>query len=126
MKQKFRFDEKSGTMVPEGFAKQDTAEHIEVANNTPDTVSVIDGNKSGHNIPVSEGVVQFRERSDLTIFQIVDEQTGTPLGYISGYALDINFNMKELRSTERVEQFLGGLQKMFREIILEKAFSSKK
>ncbi len=125
MKQKFRFDSESGTMVPEGVAKEKVVEFHSVP--VPEeSGSLIDDNVVTANIPVSEGVVQFRERSDLTVFQILDEQSGAVLGYISGYALDINFNMKELRSTERVEQFLNGLQKMFREIILEKAFSYQK
>lgn len=126
MKQKFKFDEKSGTMVPDGVPVSKPQKKIEEAPPSANSASIIEGEKTEHNIPVNEGVVQFREQSDLTVFQIIDSQTGTILGYISGYALDINFNMQELRSTDRVEQFLDGIKKMFREAILEKAFSAQK
>ena len=42
---------------------------------------------------------------------------------IGGYGLEIKFNIAELRSTERIEQLLGGLTTMFRKLILEQALS---
>ena len=126
MRQKFRFDKDSGTMVPDIQVPQNPPEMKKVEIPEAESKSLIGDSKISSNIPVSEGIVQFREQSDLTIFQILDEQSGVPLGYISGYALDINFNMRELRSAERVEQFLDGIKKMFREAILDKAFSAKK
>ena len=72
------------------------------------------------NLEIEENTVMFRERSDLTIFQITDESTGMVLAYISGYALDINFNVGELRSVERVEQLIEGIGKLFRNIVMEK------
>lgn len=77
------------------------------------------------NVSVNEREVRFREKSDLSIVQITDYDTNRVMGYIAGYALDINFNMEELNSMERVEQFLEGLKKAFRSIILEKALSPK-
>ena len=126
MRQKFRFDKDSGTMGPDIPVPQNPPEMKKVEIPEAESKSLIGDSKVSSNIPVSEGIVQFREQSDLTIFQILDEQSGVPLGYISGYALDINFNMRELRSAERVEQFLDGIKKMFREAILDKAFSAKK
>lgn len=126
MRQKFKFDAKTGTMVPEAVQREEPAGVVEIPKPDKESASMIADERVESNVAVNEDIVQFRERSDLTIFQIMDEQTGAVLGYISGYALDINFNMGELRSTERVEQFLDGIKKMFREAILEKAFSSKK
>lgn len=89
--------------------------------NKTDEVRLIDGmEKRKANVPVEEGKVIFREKSDLTIFQIVDETTGTIMAYIAGYALDINFNMAELKSVERVEQLITGIGKMFRSVIMDK------
>jgi len=70
---------------------------------------------------VNTGVLMFRERQDYDIYQIVDERTSKPLAYIGGYALQINFNMTELNSMEKVEQCLGGLTKLFRKFIMEQA-----
>ena len=131
MKQKFKFDEKTGVIIPDKVEET----HVQKPHLKPsqqpvqqkDMASMMKDNKvSKANINVNEGVIQFRQRSDLTIFQIVDEQTNTPLGYISGYALDISFNLNEIRTTERIEQFLEGVKKMFREIMLRQAFSGKK
>ncbi len=77
------------------------------------------------NVIVNEREVKFREKSDLSIVQIADYDTNRIMGYIAGYGLDINFNMEELNSMDRVEQFLDGLKKAFRSIILEKALGTK-
>ena len=78
------------------------------------------------NYDVKQNTICFREKTDLTIFQIIDEKTGKVLAYISGYGLDINFNMNELKSVESVEQMLTGISKMFRNIVLEKIFNKEK
>lgn len=67
---------------------------------------------------VTTGVMMFRERQDYDICQITDEKTGKVLAYIGGYALQINFNMAELNSMERIEQFLQGIVKLFRHKIM--------
>lgn len=64
------------------------------------------------------GVMMFREMEDYDICQITDEKTGKVLAYIGGYALQINFNMSELRTMERIEQCLQGLTKLFRHKIM--------
>lgn len=77
------------------------------------------------NVLVNEREVRFREKSDLSVVQITDYDTNRVMGYIAGYGLDINFNMEELNSMDRVEQFLEGLKKAFRSVILEKALGAK-
>lgn len=67
---------------------------------------------------ISSGIMMFREREDYDICQIADEKTGKVLGFIGGYALQFNFNMDELNSMERIEQFLQGLMKLFRHKIM--------
>ena len=130
MKQSFKFDEKTGVVVQEnGHTAIDSKPQETQQPQQPQSAgmsSVMPKRSTSNLRQVEEDIIQFRERSDLTIFQIVDEQTNTPLGYISGYALDFKFNLSEMRSTERVEQFLDGVKKMFREIILRQAFSGGK
>lgn len=72
-----------------------------------------------------EREIVFKEKSHLNIVQIVDEDTGKLLGYISGYALDIGFNVKELKSTKKVEQCLSGLTAMFRKIIMDQIIGNE-
>ena len=74
---------------------------------------------------VNENIVQFRERSDLTIMQIIDEENREVMGYISGYALDIKFNLDELNSVEKIEQFINGLGNVFRKIIIDSALGNE-
>lgn len=74
---------------------------------------------------VNTGVMMFRERQDYDICQIVDEKTGKPLAYIGGYALQINFNMSELTSMERIDQCLNGIVKLFRHKIMTQTFGKQ-
>lgn len=126
---KFKFNPKTGKMESAAIVSADSkTDKIPPKQSVPQQkeIKLIDGvEKRKANIQVNEDTVMFREKSDLTIFQIVDEDTGTVMAYISGYALDINFNMAELRSVERVEQLINGIGKMFRSVIMEKIFDKK-
>ena len=88
-------------------------------------VQLVDGNgiPEAYLDSVSTGVMMFREREDYDIYQIVDDRTNKPLAYIGGYALQISFNMDELKSMERVEQCLQGLNKLFRKFITDQALN---
>lgn len=89
----------------------------------PTAVQLLDGNgvPEAYLDSVSTGVMMFREMQDYDIYQIVDERTNKPLAYIGGYALQINFDMSELKSMERIEQCLNGLTKLFRKFIMDQA-----
>jgi len=134
----WKFNPITGTMEPvnalaHGLEKKVTASDDVKKVNGPATVPVIKSGRSiikdvpsnKPNVVVNEREVKFREKSDLSVVQITDYDTNRVMGYIAGYGLDINFNMEELNSMDRVEQFLEGLKKAFRTIILEKALSPK-
>lgn len=74
---------------------------------------------------INMGVMMFRERQDYDIMQIIDERTNQPLMYIGGYALQMNFNMERLNSTEKIEQCLNGLTKLFRKAIMDYALKHR-
>lgn len=74
---------------------------------------------------VTTGVMMFRELQDYDICQITDEKTGKVLAYIGGYALQINFNMTELNTIERIDQCLQGMVKLFRHKIMNQAINNK-
>lgn len=74
---------------------------------------------------VTTGVMMFRELQDYDICQITDEKTGKVLAYIGGYALQINFNMAELNTMERIDQCLQGIVKLFRHKIMNQALNNK-
>lgn len=74
---------------------------------------------------VNTGVMMFRELQDYDICQITDEKTGKVLAYIGGYALQINFNMAELKTMERIEQCLQGIVKLFRHKIMTQTLGNK-
>lgn len=61
--------------------------------------------------------------SSLRTIQFSDKNTGTVLAYISGYGLDINFNMSALKSVEKIEELLEGMKAVFRNIITNKAIN---
>lgn len=74
---------------------------------------------------VTTGVMMFRELQDYDICQITDEKTGKVLAYIGGYALQINFNMTELNTMERIDQCLQGMVKLFRHKIMNQPLNNK-
>lgn len=76
--------------------------------------------------PTTLGIMMFRDRQDYDICQITDERTGKVLGFIGGYALQINFNMVELNTMEKIEQCLQGLTKLFRHKIMTQTLVENK
>lgn len=73
---------------------------------------------------MDEPLVTFRERSDYTVMQILDKDTGNALAYIGGYALDFSFNLNKLNSTAKIEQCLEGIRKLFRQVIMDKILNN--
>lgn len=154
MKSSFKFDERTGTMMPINKSSNSSGVEERAASTTdikpsfekhtldikPDkTVNLNQNpvlqmervskptpiqlvNKEG--LPESyldsktAGIVMFRDLEDYDICQITDEKSGTVLAYIGGYALQMNFNMAELNTMERVEQCLQGITKLFRHKIM--------
>ncbi len=125
-KTKFVFDNASGTLKPE--TKTIPQEHVSEPqlqspiDNEAEVVG-IDLRTHKPNVNLNEPIIQFRQNADYTVFQVVEERSKKPMMIIGGYGLEIKFNIAELRSTERIEQLLGGLTTMFRKLILEQALS---
>ena len=121
-KSKFVFDSASGTLkqVDDSISKQPSQLLSSVSDTKEKEEVSVDLSTRKPNIG-NENIIQFRENSDYTIFQVNDERTRKTMMIIAGYGLEIKFNMAELRSTEKIEQLLGGLTAMFRKMILEQA-----
>ena len=75
---------------------------------------------------VDEPRVEFKMISDRSVYNIVNEDINKSLVEISGYDLQINFNMEYLNSIEDVEAAVTGLGNLFRDIIMEKLLEHKK
>lgn len=95
--------------------------------NSPSPIQLVDdkGIPEAYLDSITTGVMMFRELQDYDICQITDEKTGKVLAYIGGYALQINFNMSELKTMERIEQCLQGIVKLFRHKIMNQALDNK-
>lgn len=70
--------------------------------------------------------VEFKMITDRSVFNIVNEEIDKTLVEISGYDLQINFNMEYINSIEDVEAAVNGLGNLFRDIIMEKLLEHKK
>lgn len=68
----------------------------------------------------------FRSISDLTVFQVVNKDTDKTLVEISGYDLQISFNMEFINSLADVETAAKGMSDLFRDIILERLLAEKR
>lgn len=126
-KTKFVFDDATGTLKPENkVAPKQSIPVDSITTNIDDSgkeeVSV-NLKTPKPNVSLNESIIQFRQNTDYTVFQVIEERSRKPMMVIGGYALEIKFNMAELRSTERIEQLLNGLTTMFRKMILEQALS---
>lgn len=75
---------------------------------------------------VEEPNVRFKAISDRSQFLIRNAETENVLIEISGYDLQINFNMEYINSVEDVEIAVGGIGDLFRKIILERLLEYKK
>ena len=65
-----------------------------------------------------EPKVQFKSMSDRDVFRVENEELGQTLVEISGYDLQINFNMDFIKSMEEVEAAVQGMGEIWRKIIL--------
>lgn len=75
---------------------------------------------------VDEPVVQFKTISDRIVREVVNADTKQVLVHISGYDLQINFNMQYLKSVEDVEAACNGIAQLFRDIIMDKLLKGNK
>lgn len=75
---------------------------------------------------VDEPRVEFKMISDRSVCKIVNEDINQTLVEISGYDLQINFNMEYLNSIEDVEAAVTGIGNLFRDAIMEKLLEHKK
>ena len=122
-KSKFVFDNETGTLKAIEVKSMPSQPTSPISSEEQVEEKKLDLSTHKPNIKTNESVIQFRENSDYSIVQVVEERTRKPMMIIGGYALDIKFNMAELRSTEKIEQLLGGLTSMFRKMILEQALN---
>lgn len=82
--------------------------------------------QEGEYSEIIEPTVQFKLNSDRIIREVINAETKQVLVHISGYDLQINFNMQFLKSIEDVEAACEGLSQLFRDIIMEKLLEGNK
>lgn len=111
----FRFNAQKGVM--ERVSR--ISEPVNEAASADETKSVMPEDVTAANVGMDEGIVQFRERSDYTIFQFIEPKTQRVVGYIGGYALDFSFNISQIHNTETLEMLLEGIKGVFRKMISE-------
>lgn len=75
---------------------------------------------------IDEPKVAFNALTGRDRFIINNGENDITLVEISGYDLQINFNMEYINSLEDIETAVGGLGEMFRGIILNKLLEHKK
>lgn len=75
---------------------------------------------------VNEPTVHFKLISDRIIREIINPEIKEPLVRISGYDLQIDFNMKYLKSINDVEAACNGIAQLFRDEIMEVLLNGNK
>ncbi len=74
---------------------------------------------------VDEPTVEFKYRTDRIAFTIKNEDINQILVEISGYDLQVNFNMEYINSVNDVEAAVSGIGDMFRNLIMNKLLEYK-
>lgn len=82
--------------------------------------------QEGNYSQISEPTVTFKAISDRITREIINAETKQILVHISGYDLQINFNMQFLKSVEDVEAACNGLSQLFRDIIMGQLLNGNK
>ena len=72
-----------------------------------------------------EPKVVFKSISDRDVFQVTNEDTGHVLVEISGYDLQINFNMQFIKTMEDIETAISGMGELWRREILKQLLQVK-
>lgn len=75
---------------------------------------------------IDEPIVKFRVNSDRIVREVINEEINQVLVHISGYDLQINFNMQFLKSIEDVEAACTGITQLFRDMIMEQLLHRNK
>lgn len=75
---------------------------------------------------VYEPIVKFRLVSDRDVMNIVNDDIKETLVEISGYDLQINFNMQYLKSVEDINAARNGIADLFQQLIMEKLLEYRK
>ncbi len=73
----------------------------------------------------NEPKVQFRAISDRDVLRIYKEDTNQTLAEISGYDLEINFNMQFINSVQDIEAAIEGISELFRQAIVKQMLGDK-
>ena len=73
-----------------------------------------------------EPKIEFRVISDRGVFIVQNPDIDKNLVEISGYDLQVNFNMEYINSVEDVEAAVTGIGNLFRELIMEKLLEYKR
>lgn len=74
---------------------------------------------------VDEPKAEFRVLSDRDALTVKNADNEEILIEISGYDLQVNFNMEYLNSIQDVEAAVNGIGDLFRQIIMEKLLEHK-
>ncbi len=75
---------------------------------------------------VDEPEVRFKLMSGRDVMNVVNGDTNEILIEISGYDLQINFNMHHLKTIEEIEAACKGVGDLFKETIIEKLLEYRK
>lgn len=75
---------------------------------------------------VDEPKVEFNLITDKICLGVINDDIGEPLVEISGYDLQINFNLKFIKSVEDVELAVNGIGDIFRKTIMDQLLEDRK
>lgn len=72
---------------------------------------------------MSERKIVFDEISDKTAHSVIHPETEETMAEITGYGLDVKFNMELINSQEDIDGVASGIADIFKELLINKLLS---
>lgn len=67
---------------------------------------------------VLENTVTFKAISDKTILAVTDTESGKPVAEITGYDIQVKFNMEIINSQSDIDEAAAGIADIFKEMLI--------
>lgn len=74
---------------------------------------------------VPEQTVTFKLLSDRSVMEVRSEVANVSVAEISGYDLQVKFNMQYINSVDDIENLLEGMKMLFRKMLLTQIMENK-
>ena len=67
---------------------------------------------------MAEKKVEFNEITGKTVYAVTNEDTGVTMAEITGYDIEVKFNMEAINTIEEIDATVSGIASIFKDLLL--------